>query len=143
VVASIVGMASGVDMQDVQYLSSSQGDERTKALVQKSSDVVLATHVEPRDDMLEERRRASFDASSLAAYLNGGKEKLQRLCVLKWQLQAIIHASHGLMLHLACSDGAGAIPRGVLVQGGASRASACTELGQQEQALLLWTRGDI
>ena len=82
-VASIIGkMASGVDMQDVKYLSSNQVDERTKALVQKSSDVVLATHVEPRDDMLEERRRASFDASSLAAYLNGGKEKLQRLCAM-------------------------------------------------------------
>ena len=75
-------MASGAGLQDVQYLSSGQADERVKALVQKSSDVVLATHVEPRDDMLEERRRASFDASSLAAYLNGGKEKLQRLCAV-------------------------------------------------------------
>ena len=64
----------------MQYLSSNQADERTKALVKKSSEIVLATHIEPRDDMLEERRRASFDASSLAAYLNGGKEKLQRLC---------------------------------------------------------------
>ena len=83
-------MASGAGLQDVQYLSSSQADERLKTLVQKSSDVVLATHVEPRDDMLEERRRASFDASSLAAYLNGGKEKLQRMCahfilLLFWQ----------------------------------------------------------
>ena len=73
-------MASAAGLQDVQYLSSSQADERTKALVQKSSDVVLATHIEPRDDMLAERGRASFDISSLAAHLNGGKEKLQRMC---------------------------------------------------------------
>lgn len=72
-------MASGAGLQDVQYLSSNQADERTKALVKKSSDVVLATHIEPRDDMLEERSRASFDVHSLAAYLNGGKEKLHRL----------------------------------------------------------------
>ncbi|CAK0735983.1 hypothetical protein CVIRNUC_000672 [Coccomyxa viridis] len=72
-------MASAAGLQDVQYLSSSQADERTKALVKKSSDVVLATHIEPRDDMLAERGRASFDISSLAAYLNGGLEKLQRI----------------------------------------------------------------
>ena len=74
-------MTSAAGLQDVQYLSSSQADKRTKALVKKSSDVVLATHIEPRDDMLAERGRASFDISSLAAYLNGGKEKLQRMCV--------------------------------------------------------------
>ena len=73
-------MASAAGLQDVQYLSSSQADEATKALVKKSSDVVLATHIEPRDDMLAERGRASFDISSLAAYLNGGKDKLQRMC---------------------------------------------------------------
>ncbi len=73
-------MAAGEGLRDVQYLSSSQADDRIHDLVKKSSDIVLATHIEPRDDMLEERRRASFDASSLAAYLNGGKEKLQRLC---------------------------------------------------------------
>ena len=74
-------MAAGEGLRDVQYLSSSQADNRIQDLVKKSSDIVLATHIEPRDDMLEERRRASFDASSLAAYLNGGKEKLQRLYV--------------------------------------------------------------
>lgn len=73
-------MAAGEGLQDVQYLSSGQVDQRISSLVKKSSDIVLATHIEPRDDMIEERRRASFDASSLAAYLNGGKEKLQRLC---------------------------------------------------------------
>ena len=73
-------MASAAGRQDVQYLSSSQADERTKALVKKSSDVVLATHIEPQNDMLAERGRASFDISSLAAYLNGGNEKLRRMC---------------------------------------------------------------
>ena len=68
-------MAAGEGLRDVQYLSSSQADDRIQDLVKKSSDIVLATHIEPRDDMLEERRRASFDASSLAAYLNGGKRE--------------------------------------------------------------------
>ena len=74
-------MASAAGLQDVQYLSSSQADERTKALVKKSSDVVLATHIEPRDDMLAGAQDVHLlISSSLAAYLNGGKEKLQRLC---------------------------------------------------------------
>ena len=54
-------------------------DDRTKALVQQSSDVVLSTHVEPREDMLMERKRSSFDTKQLAEYFNGGKEKLQRM----------------------------------------------------------------
>lgn len=120
-VASIIGkMASGVDMQDVQYLSSSQVDERTKALVQKSSDVVLATHVEPRDDMLEERRRASFDASSLAAYLNGGNEKLQRLCASYGKMKPWFQASHVLSLVQHHPSKPDSVSSDVLVQGGAS-----------------------
>ncbi len=61
------------------YQSERMVDDRTKALVQQSSDVVLATHVEPTQDMITERNRASFDTKGLAEYLNGGKEKLQRL----------------------------------------------------------------
>ena len=80
-------MAAGEGLRDVQYLSSSQADDRIQDLVKKSSEIVLATHIEPRDDMLEERRRASFDSSRLAAYLNGGKEKLQRLYALACSVQ--------------------------------------------------------
>ena len=61
------------------YQSETVVDGRTKALVQQSSDVVLATHVEPKDDMITERSRASFDTKGLAEHLNGGREKLQRL----------------------------------------------------------------
>lgn len=52
-------------------------DDRTRQLVKESSQVVLATHIEPTKDILEERRRASIDVQSLAEYLNGGAEKLQ------------------------------------------------------------------
>lgn len=54
-------------------------DDRTKALVQQSSDVVLSTHVEPREDMLMERKRCSFDTKQLAEYFNGGEEKFKRM----------------------------------------------------------------
>ncbi|KAK9824680.1 hypothetical protein WJX72_012328 [[Myrmecia] bisecta] len=53
-------------------------DERTRKLVAASSEVVLANHVEPTADMRAERARASFDSEELAAYLNGGRHKLQR-----------------------------------------------------------------
>lgn len=66
-------------MESVQYQASAEVDEETRILVQQSSDVVLATHVEPKDDMILERTRASFDTQGLADYLNGGKEKRERL----------------------------------------------------------------
>ena len=66
-------------MEDVQYQSSVQVDERTKDLAHLSTAVVLSTHVEPKDDMIIERNRSSFEPEGLAAYLNGGKEKLARL----------------------------------------------------------------
>ena len=55
-------------------------DERTRQLAATSSRVVLATHVEPTEDMRAERARSSLDSRQLAEYLNGGKEKLQRMC---------------------------------------------------------------
>lgn len=55
-------------------------DERTRQLVATSSRVVLATHVEPVEDMRAERARSALDSRQLAEYLNGGKEKLQRMC---------------------------------------------------------------
>jgi hypothetical protein len=60
-------------------MGSSQVDPRTRQLVEQSSAVILATHVEPKDDMLAERSRASFNSQELAEYLNGGKDKLKRL----------------------------------------------------------------
>lgn len=68
-----------IAMENLQYRSEVTVDNRTKSLVERSSNVVLATHVEPKDDMIIERNRASFDTKGLAEYLNGGKEKLQRL----------------------------------------------------------------
>jgi hypothetical protein len=66
-------------MEQVEYQVPTDVDEKTVNLVKQSSDVVLATHVEPKDDMRLERARASFDALGLADFLNGGKEKRQRL----------------------------------------------------------------
>ena len=128
-------MAAGEGLQDVQYLSSGQTDERISSLVKKSSDIVLANHIEPRDDMLEERRRASFDASSLAAYLNGGQEKLQRLCAHTsppWLGSSPFH-------HLILSG----LDSVSMLQRGACRPVARSELGQQEQALLLESAGNL
>ena len=67
------------NMESVQYQSQVQVDDRTRALVEQSAKVVLATHVEPTADMAVERARASFDARGLAEHLNGGREKLQRM----------------------------------------------------------------
>ena len=57
-------------------------DERLRQLVDASSRVVLGdTHVEPTEDMVAERRRASIDSEALAVFMNGGAAKLQRKCV--------------------------------------------------------------
>ncbi len=66
-------------MDSVQYHSEREVDDKTRALVQQSTKMVLATHVEPTEDMKVERARASFDVRGLAEYFNGGREKLQRL----------------------------------------------------------------
>lgn len=52
-------------------------DQRTKQLVSTSSSVILSTHIEPADDIKEERRKTSFDVNELAKYLNGGEEVLK------------------------------------------------------------------
>lgn len=53
-------------------------DERTRALVQPSTEVILRTHVEPKADMAEERARATFNNQPLLHLLNGGKEKVEK-----------------------------------------------------------------
>jgi acyl-CoA oxidase len=60
-------------------MGSGKVDDRTKKLVEQSSAVILATHVEPKDDMAAERLRASFNSQELASFLHGGSDKLQRL----------------------------------------------------------------
>eukprot|EP00884_Botryococcus_braunii_P015671 jgi/Botrbrau1/2788/Bobra.0125s0001.1 len=60
-------------------MASNNVDDRTRKLVEQSSAVILATHVEPKDDMIAERKRASFNSQELAAFINGGNDKLKRL----------------------------------------------------------------
>ena len=56
-------------------------DERTRRLQASSSDAVLAVHVEPSEDMVVERRKATFDAQQLEAELCGGVEAVKRRSV--------------------------------------------------------------
>lgn len=136
-------MASGEGLQDVEYLSSSQADDRSKALVKQSSDVVLSTHIEPRDDMLEERRRASFNATSLAAYLNGGKEKLQRLCAplpaseyYKITARYPVHTYVEASLYSSCHTAAGKSSLTCCMhRAGATRAGATTTAGRRHMRM--------
>lgn len=53
-------------------------DERARKLAASSAEVVLRPHVEPKDDMLRERARATFNSNELAAYVNGGQEILDK-----------------------------------------------------------------
>lgn len=53
-------------------------DARTKELQAPSSATILRTHVEPKDDIAAERKRATFDNTQLTYVLNGGKEKLEK-----------------------------------------------------------------
>jgi hypothetical protein len=39
---------------------------------------ILKASISPKDDIIAERRRATFDALKLCYALNGGKEKIER-----------------------------------------------------------------
>lgn len=47
-----------------------------RALVASAASQVLATHVEPADDMRAERGRATFDPVAVSAFLHGGADKV-------------------------------------------------------------------
>lgn len=53
-------------------------DQRTKELQAHSTKLIMAAHIEPKDDMIAERKRATFDVKELSYALNGGKEVLDR-----------------------------------------------------------------
>ena len=53
-------------------------DQRTKALADASSEVVLRSHASPVEDIRAERESSSFPARELAGYLNDGPDKLKR-----------------------------------------------------------------
>ena len=68
-------------MQSLAYCPNfgpAMTSDNVRQLVQQSSNVILATHIEPKDDMVAERARATFSSAELAEYLNGGREKLQK-----------------------------------------------------------------
>jgi hypothetical protein len=62
----------------VDVPGSTCDDAAVKRLVDEASAAVLINHVEPKDDMIAERQRASFDSTALSVHLNGGTAKLQR-----------------------------------------------------------------
>ena len=60
--------------------STAAADARVRALVAASSAAVLATHVDPRDDMRAERARRSFDPAPVTLLLHGGDaDKVDRM----------------------------------------------------------------
>ena len=65
-------------LRDQAISMSSYVDDRTKALVEQPSRVVLQGSRDPRDDAAAERQKATFDPQELAAYMNDGLDKLQR-----------------------------------------------------------------
>jgi hypothetical protein len=56
-------------------------DERTQQLQAPSTAVVTKHAEDPKQDLANERRRASFSSQELCYFLNGGKEKVERRCV--------------------------------------------------------------
>ena len=62
----------------VDVPGSTCGDTAVRRLVDDASAAVLVNHVEPKDDMIAERQRASFDSTALSIHLNGGTAKLKR-----------------------------------------------------------------
>ena len=75
-------------------------DPTLRGLVDDASAAVLANHVEPRDDMIAERLRASFDSAALAEHLNGGPKKVKRKCVQ--ESCSFANASHRHIGHFVC-----------------------------------------
>lgn len=55
-------------------------DARTRALQEASTRLVTATRVEPSDDIIAERARATFDVNDLLYFVNGSKENVERRC---------------------------------------------------------------
>lgn len=53
-------------------------DSKTKALQDKSTEVVLRTHVEPKVDMFTERQKATFDVTALKYFMNGGENQYNK-----------------------------------------------------------------
>ncbi len=51
---------------------------RAVALQEASTALILAASVDPREDLRNERARATFDVDELSCALNGGKEQLER-----------------------------------------------------------------
>lgn len=57
---------------------ATDAQSRARSLAAQSAKVVMGAFVDPRDDMVRERKRASFSSDELAAYLNGGSDVLQK-----------------------------------------------------------------
>ena len=53
-------------------------DDRTRKLQEQSTRLVLKFSEDPKDDIANERRKATFPVEELLYHLNGGKEKIER-----------------------------------------------------------------
>ena len=54
---------------------------RAASLAGASAQSVLAAHIEPTQDIVQERSKATFDVTELSHALAGGKAHLERRCV--------------------------------------------------------------
>lgn len=58
-------------------------DARTKELQAPATAIIVASSNDPRADMADERRRASFAPAQLTHLLNGGRDRVERRCAHK------------------------------------------------------------
>ena len=59
----------------------SSPSDRAASLAMISSQAVLRSHIEPTQDITEERAKATFDVAELSHVLAGGKDQLE----LRWE----------------------------------------------------------
>ena len=60
---------------------------RLHELQAESSRIVLANHIEPKNDLLRERERGSFSSEQLSILMNGGVENLKKKIRLATELE--------------------------------------------------------
>lgn len=64
--------------------------QRIKDIVEASSKVILANHIEPVDDICKEREQSSVEVNSLSRYLYGGQELLDRQYVPPYDIRSSV-----------------------------------------------------
>jgi acyl-CoA oxidase len=53
-------------------------DSRQRSLVANASEIILQSYTDPKDDARDERAKATFNSDELAAFMNGGADRLEQ-----------------------------------------------------------------